>query len=134
VKGLLIALVFSLTACSPTPVPSPSSSTVAVLPEPSCGPARSPLASYAIPTCEQAVDAAIKVVPANHPPITAIEFHYGFYCPGSSCPSQDRIGYVVFTTEGGRQWWVIVALDSKDHLVTDMSEWQPFPPVASPAL
>jgi hypothetical protein len=111
----------------------------AMLPDVACDafpvPARpSPL------TCDKAVEAATAVVPESHPPIGAIEFHYGLY--GAAWPQggsgyfTDRAGFVLFTLVdatplSARQMFVIVRLTKAGRVLAD-GPWRPFPCCEAP--
>jgi hypothetical protein len=144
------ALLAFIAACSspspsatPAASPEPTSSAVAeVLPAPTCeqpptitriDASGSPEPVEITLTCENAVEAAAAVLPAQHLPILGIEFHFGSYCPpGAFCPfTNAQNGYVVFVT-GSRgpqpSIWVRVAAD-KAGVVQVTTGPQPFPPI-----
>lgn len=147
----IAVMIGGLVACSspaPSATPSPaapSASALAVLPEPACDAppqisttdaSGNEVAVEVTLTCEKAVQAAVGVLPAEHLPISGIEFHYGTYCPpGWECPvSQDyaQRGYVVFLTASrGMQpsIWVQVREDHAGH-VEVMDGPDAFPPTA----
>jgi hypothetical protein len=80
-------------------------------------------------TCEDAVAAAITALPAFHPSITTIEFHYGSWCPpgeGCQAPRSD-IGFVVFTFVVGTPSFVRV-IERPVIGVVAVGGAMPFPP------
>ena len=93
----LLAMVFVLTACSPTTpsaaptTPSPTSVSLAS-PQPTSTPRPSPsvtcqepmiIEGLAGPTfsCEEAIDLAVAALPQNHPEIKSLAFRQGVFCP-----------------------------------------------------
>jgi hypothetical protein len=123
--GLALPLVL-FAACSPTlPQPtseSPAPTSVAFA---SAVPTASPLASpstsceqpqvvqgvsYASPTCQAALNVAVKALPADHPPIRSLDFAYGFFCgPGRYCSLYlPPDAHVIVTYTNGEQVFVNV--------------------------
>jgi hypothetical protein len=79
--------------------------------------------------CEAAVEAALAVIPADHPPIEEIVFHYGDYCPpGVYCPVDEwNRGYVVFyaSNDGHDTWVQVRGFRGNVRVIADP---KPFPP------
>src|SRR5689334_25091337 len=102
-------------SCSPAPSPSPqlvstaaptsvaqAAPSAAATPRPGpsiwCDPPQVGGAiSYATPTCEAAVEAALEGLPSGHPDVVSVAFHYGFFCgPGKYCTAAlPPLGHVI---------------------------------------
>jgi len=136
----LSSLAAILIACASAP--SPPTATPVASPVVSCEPTpfdhmiRPDGTSVLVPsplTCDKALRAALPVVPAGHPPIEKIAFHYDLYGAawplGASGYYTDRAGFVLFTLlDGGTrvEMSVIVYADDAGK-VKAQGTWRPFP-------
>lgn len=130
------ALVVAILAACASPAPRPSTT---VGPTPTSAPVLTcDLAPPEWPIhCDQAVKAALTVVPADHPRILAIEFSYDRFgtrvCPEkSSCGGYDfahRAAKVIFTVRASGQTTLMSVYVETNTAggVTSLGPWWPYP-------